>query len=577
MKFSDILKQNQVLKYELADKEKIDFVILSNITLNQIAPILEFEFRNSGLNVYVKIGEYDNILQTSEIIKNEIPIVFWELCNLKESFVYEIELYNEDDFNKYIEKTIQELKILFSNLKNKKLVLFNKFSHLFFSNSLLNKTNFEIFVNKINNFLIKNLPENFILVEIDKIIANLGIKYAINLRNFYQSKSLYTIDFLTNYSSFISPAIFSLFGKSKKALILDCDNTIWNGIVGEDGIDGIQLSETNKKGIYFKEVQILSKSLSNKGVILGICSKNNENDVNEVFERRKDMILFSTDIVIKKINWTNKSSNIESIAKELNIGLDSIVFVDDSTFEIELIREQLPQVYSLKVPEDLNFYPIKMLELFNLFYSSSLSKEDLDRNRMYKEDKFRQEIKEKFVNVEEYLTKLEISIEFTNKDTSAIDRISQLTQKTNQFNLTTRRYSVADINNFFELDNFDLISINVSDKYGNSGLTGICIIEYTDVNATIDTFLMSCRILGRNIENVFLLEILDHINKKGFKYIYSTYIKTIKNSQTECFYENNNFTLLETLDNTKKYRIDKSKYTTFKNTYNYINRIWKKK
>lgn len=577
MKFIDIIKQNELLKLYLTDKDNIDIIVLSNITLNQIAPILEFEFRNSGLNVFVKIGEYDNILQTSEIIKDEIPIVFWELSNLKESFVFEIELYNDEKFNRYFEKTIQELNILFNSLKNKKLVIFNKFSHILFSNSILNKSNFEIFVNKINHFLIENLPKNFILVEIDKIIASLGIENVINFRNFYQSKSLYTIDFLKKYSFFISPAVLSLYGKSKKALILDCDNTLWNGIVGEDGIDGIQLSETNKKGIFFKEIQILAKYLFNKGIILGICSKNNENDVIEVFERRKDMILLSSDFIIKKINWTNKSSNIESIAKELNIGIDSIVFIDDSTFEIELIKEQLPQVYTLQVPEDLSLYPVKMLELTNLFYSSSISKEDLDRNRMYKEDKFRQDIKEKFDNLEEYLEKLEISIEFTNKDTDAKDRISQLTQKTNQFNLTTRRYSIADISNFFELDNFDIISINVSDKYGNTGLTGICIIEYNGVNATIDTFLMSCRILGRNIENVFLLEILEHINKKGFKYIYSTYIKTIKNLQTEYFYENNNFTIVETLDNTKKYRIDSSKYITFLNTYNYIKRIWKKK
>ena len=131
-----------------------------------------------------------------------------------------------------------------------------------FSNSILNKSNFEIFVNKINHFLSENAPENFILVEIDKIIATLGIENVINFRNFYQCKSLYTIDFLKKYSFFISPVVLSLFGKSKKALILDCDNTLWNGIVGEDGIDGIQLSETNKKGIFFKEFQILAKYLS---------------------------------------------------------------------------------------------------------------------------------------------------------------------------------------------------------------------------------------------------------------------------------------------------------------------------
>ncbi len=574
MNFSEILKQNSILKTELANQEKVDFFILSNITLNQLAPILEYELRSSDINGFVKIGEYDNILQTSEIVHNEIPIIFWELSNLKESFIYEIELFSEDIINKYVEKTIQELKILFNNLKNCKQVIFNKFSHITFTNSLLKKSNFENFVEKINNFLEENLPNNFILIDINKVIATLGVNNVINLRNYYLSKTLYTVDFFKEYAFYISPIILSIFGKSKKALIFDCDNTLWGGIVGEDGVNGIELSEISKKGIFYKEVQILAKSLSKRGIILGLCSKNNEIDVNEVFEFRNDMQLSSSDISIKKINWNNKSSNLISIADELNIAIESIVFVDDSSFEIELIKENIPKIQTLQVPQELSTYATKMLKLTNLFYTNGFSKEDLDRTKMYQQNKERQNIKDKFENLEDYLESLDIIVEFTNKDLDSIDRIAQLTQKTNQFNLTTKRYSISEINRMFDSVKHDVVSINVSDKFGNSGLTGICIIEYTDEHACIDSFLMSCRILGRNIEKLFLSEIVKHINNKGFNFIYSTYKKTNKNVQTEFFYENNDFILIENINNTKKYKIETTKS---KNNLTYIKTTWKKK
>jgi len=576
MKFLEILKQNEVLKKEFSNIEKIEFIVLSNISVNQFSPILEFELRSSGVNASVRIGDYDNLLQISEKIDNELPIIFWELSNLKESFVYEIELYSEEEIQNFIDKTIQELLMLFKNLKNSKQVYFNKFSHLVFSNSILKKSNFENFVTKINNFLNDNLPNNFLIIDIDKVIARLGINRVINFRNFYQSKSFYRIEFFETYSSFIAPSILSLLGRSKKALIFDCDNTLWNGIVGEDGLDGIELSDTSRKGIFFKEVQMIAKALSKRGVILGICSKNNENDVNDVFLFRKDMQLLSSEIVIKKINWENKSKNIALIATELNIGLDSIVFIDDSSFEIEMIKNNLPSIRTMQVPADLSTYPNNLIEISNLFYTSSILCEDVERTKMYKQNIERLDTKAKFNNLEEYIASLEIKLEISNKSLNSIERIAQLTQKTNQFNLTNIRYSTNDIIRLFDLDNYDIISINVSDKFGDSGLTGVCIIEYFEEIAVIESFLMSCRILGRNIENVFLFEILKYIYKKEKLNVISYYNKTNKNFQTECFFEKNNFMILDNQESFKKYMIYLSENILSINHFNYISTIWKK-
>lgn len=576
-KFSEIIRLNKNLEERMKGKPALELRLISNITINQLTSIYEFYLRSNELNAKVTTGDYDNILQESSTLKgNAIPVIFWELSNLKDSFVYEIESMNDDEITMFSDKVKNELNILFENTKKSSLVIFNKFSHIIFTNSSLKKSNFENFVSHLNQYLEQALPSNYVLIDIDKIIAKNSITTSIDLRNYYSSKALYSVDFFKTYTLFSAPIFLSMFSKTKKAIIFDCDNTLWKGIIGEDGLDKIELSKKSKSGIYFREVQLLAKSLVNKGIILGICSKNNPKDVEEVFEKHSEMLLKSNDIIIRKVNWLDKPSNLSDIAKELNIGVDSLVFIDDSDFEINLVKEKLPQILTIQVPEKLYDYPKLILDQMNLFYSKDLSSEDLKRATMYKENLEREQIKNTYQNISDYLASLEIKVVFFSKEFDHLERIAQMTQKTNQFNLTTKRYTLNEIKKIYESNEYDVISLDVSDKYGSSGVTGLCIICYTNEQAEIDTLLMSCRILGRNIEKIFLDEIIKTTHARNIKYIKSKYLKTVKNTQVEDFYEKHHFKLIESNSIEKSYCLY---LETYKNdeSLNYINTKWKKK
>jgi len=578
MKFSELIRANSELGKALIGKDAVKITVFANISVNQLKPILEYALRNETLNVTVEITDYDNILQESAgLDKNTIPVVFWELCNLSENFVYEVETFSDSSFSQFIEKTQNELSLLFDHLKTSGLVFFNRFSHSYYTRYNLKPGNYERFVDSLNDFLQKKAPENFLLIDLHKVFSSRSLDICFDIRNYYSTKTLYTIDFFKAYCSFIVPAILSTFSKTKKALILDCDNTLWKGIVGEDGWENIALSEKNKDGIFFKQVHFILKSLAKRGIILGICSKNNPQDVEEVFRKRPDMVLKYDDFVIKVLNWNDKASNLEAISKKLNIGIDSIVFVDDSLFEIKLVNDHLPMIKTLQVPEKIYEYPGLLLDHLSLFYTNTTTEEDLQRARMYMEESQRNELKSTYRNIDDYLASLDIEVVLANKEPEVIERVTQLTQKTNQFNLTTKRYLPGDVQNMYGSGDFDVFNLTVGDKYGSSGLTGICIVNYQSGYAEIDTFLLSCRILGRNIENCFLREVVMSIHKKGFRDIHASYKKTLKNAQVENFYDRNGFTLIYHDDSERKYQTDCQHFLSTISPINYIKTVWKKR
>jgi FkbH-like protein len=260
---------------------------------------------------------------------------------------------------------------------------------------------------------------------------------------------------------------------------------LWRGILGEDGFSNLKI---------YKDIQSLAVSLSKKGVIIGLCSKNNPEDVDEVLVNHPDMILKDEHIVIKKVNWENKASNLKAIAKELNIGLDSLVFVDDSDFEVNLIKDELPMVEVLQVPKKEYEYSMLLRDILNLFYNPKATKEDLEKVSMYKTQVLRAKEEESITNIDDYLKGLGLNITYFIDDINGADRVSQMTQKTNQFNLTTKRYTKIDIENFINSENASVISISVSDKFGDNGVVGLAILEHKDNLAKIDTLLMSCRV-----------------------------------------------------------------------------------
>jgi FkbH-like protein len=548
MNISDYIRENNNLKSLCTNNnDKVDIKLLSNISVHQIKPILEYTLGLRGINANVTFGEYDNIVQESiSLSEKEIPIIILELSNLKNGFIFEIESMEDNFSDLFFTKVKDDLEMIFSNLSGSRLVLINKFSHILFSFNSVKQTKYEKFVNRLNKLVEDKLPQNFVLVDIDKPISKISCKESLDTRGMYLSKTFYSFSFMRSYVDFISPIFLSIYGKSKKALILDCDNTLWKGIVGEDGVMGISISETDKNGIYFKEIHFIIKKLLNEGVIIGLCSKNNIEDVFEVFDKRDDFILKSNDFVIKKVNWQPKSNNIEEIAIELNIGIDSIVFMDDSIFEINLINNVLPVVETILVPDKLYDYPLYFFNKLNLFYKNSITTEDKIRNNLYSQNMLRESEKAIYSDLEAYLKSLEIQIELNCNDVRLLDRLEQLAQKTNQFNLTTYRYTRSEFELFINSDNYDVISIEVKDKYGDMGITGICVVEYNNDSAKINLFLLSCRILGRNIEKVFLNEIINRISSKNVKLLSSNYIENSKNIQVKNFYSDNNFKLINT-------------------------------
>lgn len=569
LKYSEILKINTKLGSDI-NSNSYNISVLSNITINQIKEILEYVLRNENINVNVRIGDFDNIVQDSIKYKNSnVVIIFWELCNIIDGLQYRIELFDDDQFNAILEKTKSEIDLALKNLNKTSLVLFNKFTSIPFSSLNIRKSNLEKFADQLNKYLEDKIQSNVKLVALEKVIASVGVEKSLDLRYYYSSKALYTIDFFKAYAEYVKSYIMSANGKAKKALIFDCDNTLWKGILGEDGFDNIEMSLRTKDGAIFSEIQSIVLALNKQGILIGLCSKNNYADINEVIKLHPDMRLRDRYITIKKINWSDKVTNLLEIAKELNIGLDSLVFIDDSSFEVNLIKEQLPEVTVLQVPERLYEYPKMLRENIGLFYNLSYTKEDKKKIEMYRQQIHRGNAKKKFSDIEGYLASLELKLTIFEDDESIIPRTSQMSQKTNQFNLTTKRYTKGDIRNFITADDSKVFSFSVSDKFGDSGVTGLCIISFDEKSqiANIDTFLMSCRIIGRNIEYAFIDYLMNFISKNKIKIITARYIKTNKNEQVIEFYETCSFSLIEFNNEIKYYELIVEKYEPRKIKY----------
>jgi FkbH-like protein len=544
LSYSEILKRNSEFKLLNANSDFYDIAVISNTTVNLFKEILEYSLAINNINTKVQIGDYDNIIQDSlKFSQSNAVFVFWEVCNLTEGLQHEIELFDDNRLSELLNKVELEIALVFENLKSTSLVLFNSFSSAAFSHSNIKSNKLEWLTFKLNDYFDNNCPKNVKRIELNKIISKIGIERSIDYRFFYSSKSLYKIDFYKTYVEQTIPLLLAVNGKTKKALIFDCDNTLWNGILGEDGFDGIDMSAHSKSGKIFREIQNIALSLSEQGVLLGVCSKNNKSDVDEVILNHDDMLLSNEVLTIKKVNWLDKATNLREMADELNIGLDSFVFVDDSSFEVNLIREQLPEIKVLQVPNRLHDYPKLLRDNLKLFYNLSYSTEDQDKRKMYKKQVIRESAKAEFNSIGDYLKSLELKVNVYMDDTSIISRMSQMTQKTNQFNLTTIRYTENDIQNFIECSKTKVIAWSVSDKFGDNGITGLCIIklEKAILRAEIDTFLMSCRIIGRNVEFAIMDFLMNYLSELNISLVSAKYVPTKKNIQVDEFYKKNSF------------------------------------
>jgi FkbH-like protein len=340
------------------------------------------------------------------------------------------------------------------------------------------------------------------------------------------------------YMRFIRP----LKGLNKKCIVLDLDNTLWGGVIGEDGLAGIQLG-TEAPGSAYVAFQRELERLWRRGILLAISSKNNLDDAMSVFEQHPDMVLKLSHFAAYQINWEPKEQNIRDIAKELNIGLDSLVFLDDNPMERARVRAELPMVLTPEMPKDPAHYRRALLEL-GVFDTLALTEEDRNRNKLYAEQQARQQYEATFSSgtLNDYLAGLQMTVDIAPADGLTLPRIAQLTNKTNQFNLTTRRYTEAQIEEMRARGSL-VFGMGVADRFGDNGLVGVAIVSPGSHDTwEIDTLLMSCRVMGREAETALLSVIAQQVREHGARHLEGWYIPTAKNAPVKAFYPRHGFT-----------------------------------
>jgi FkbH-like protein len=411
------------------------------------------------------------------------------------------------------------------------------------------------------------------ILNLNKVVAQIGVSNSFDQRLYNSSKAPYSFLFFKSYVDSLTNILLKNTALLKKAIIFDCDNTLWSGIIGEEEID---FSKDSYVGKHFYKVQQVIKFLSKNGIIIGLNSKNNEKDVLP-FLNEINGILTNEDITIYKINWDNKINNLLQIAKDLNISLDSIIFIDDSSFEIQLVNSKLPEILTMQVPKKLYLYPKFLLNIVEKYCNLNFNKDDLNKNLMYKQEFDRKHLLTKVDNINDYLKTLEIEIDIKINDKNNIIRLSQLSLKTNQFNLTNKRYTESEFYNLMNSNNYLIFSLFVKDKFGESGTTGIIIIQQDQLSKTaiIENYLLSCRILGREIEIVFMNCIIEYLQNINFKILKATYIKSNKNNQVIEFYDKIGFKILSDEDNySKLYQLNLEKYISKDCNNIKINKLW---
>jgi len=400
-------------------------------------------------------------------------------------------------------------------------------------------------VSRLNGMLMEcaRVEPMVAVADLASVIHETGTAQAINLQNQFVMKMPYTRKVLPALIEEYAKRVRERFVPRKKVLLLDADNTLWGGVIGEDGVNGV-VADLEYPGVVFRKFQEQLIAASASGIILALVTKNNEDDVREAFSSLSMPLKWDSFSAIRA-NWEPKSENILAIAEELNVGLDSMVFIDDNPFEIEQVSQALPDIDCYQFDGSRADSALSLLNTIKDLHTWSLTDEDLAKSDQYRQEAQRKNVKTKSSTIDEYIASLEISIEVGRNRIEQHKRIAQLTNKTNQFNLTTKRYSEKEI--IEAMESGDVFDFRVKDRFGDMGVVGVVIVR----DSKIETFLMSCRALGRQIEGEILRYVVAHSGASGLA---AAYKKTAKNGMVSDFYERNGFELVGEDQGTKRYR-----------------------
>jgi FkbH-like protein len=399
------------------------------------------------------------------------------------------------------------------------------------------------FVNELNGQMLRDLPQKMRWHDVTALTGVTGLRSWRDMRLWHHAKFAISPDTAPQYAFSLASMIATGYEATRKCLVLDLDNTLWGGVIGDDGHEGLVFGEGSGDGEAFKDFQSYVRQLKNQGVLLAVCSKNDDTVARTGFTKMAETVLNLNDFDSFVANWDRKSNNIAAIAHELNIGIESLVFFDDSPVEREEVRYAHPAVLVVEAPEDPAFYAAA-LDAYRAFEPASLTHEDLERSKFYKNQRAREAFAGSVSSYEDYLTSLEMRAEIRAFTRAEMPRIAQLINKTNQFNLTTRRYSEVDCERFLDADRYLSLYVRLKDRFGNYGLVSVFIgeIDFGRSRLEIDTWLMSCRVLKRGVEQALLRYVLGECDKLQLNTIEGVYRPSKSNSIVKSLYGDIGFT-----------------------------------
>jgi len=538
--------------------QPVRIALLSSYVLDQWIPYLDFECRKVNLTPTFYLAPFNQYAQkildpSSSLYQFKPEIIFIALA--LEDLFPEISGYpSVEELDRASKEIIDRMLSLVRELHQRcsSLIVLHDFALMHRSpHGILDNRNpngLTRWIEDLNHALASELhsQERAYLLPLNQLLGWVGKERSKNIKMQYLASMRISETGLAELARYSMRYVKPLKGLTRKCVVVDLDGTLWGGIVGEIGPEGIHLGPT-APGVEYINFQQALHNLTKRGILLAVCSKNNPEDALSVIRNHKYMVLREEHFSAIRINWHNKVENIREIAKELNIGLDSMVFIDDSPAERELIRQLLPEVLTVELPTDPSRYRMVLEELSD-FELLAVTKEDETRTAQYQAIRKRQTQQRSTATLDEYLRSLQITAKITLADPAFQQRLVQMFNKTNQFNLTTIRYQAAEISNFLESEEHMVYALEVSDRFGDHGLVGVAIIHEKDQRWRIDSLLLSCRVMGLSVETAFLQRIYYDAREAGVKTLIGEFIPTKKNQPTKDFYSQHGFRLTDGTD-----------------------------
>lgn len=550
------LKRN--LKKDVSNLPTLKVSLLGDTATQFLATAIKGEGIERGYNIDLFEAEYNQVERqvldpTSDLYAHDAKyiIVFQSTHKLLEQY----SLMPASDWITLADERINFIRTICESVGGK---------IIYYNYPEIEDTVFGSYANKVSssfsyqlrklNYELMNLAQEFsnlFICDIAGIQNKFGRDFMFDSTVYVSTEMILSIDALPYVASRTLDIIASIEGKFKKCLILDLDNTVWGGVVGDDGWENIQVGHGLGIGKAFSEFQQWVKKLKNRGIIICVCSKNDDDKAKEPFEKNPEMVLKLDDISVFVANWENKADNIRTIQSILNIGFDSMVFIDDNPFERNMVRENVPGVTVPELPEDPGEY-IEFLYSQNLFETASYSSADKDRTKQYQVEAQRVSSAKKFTNEADFLRSLEMVSEVSGFTSFNTPRVAQLSQRSNQFNLRTIRYTEDQITAIEKDSKQKGFAFTLEDKFGDNGLIAVVILQEKDSETLfIDTWFMSCRVLKRGMENFTLNTIVEFAKANGYKKIIGEYLPTAKNCMVAEHYPSLGFTKLDGTETTQ--------------------------